>query len=284
MQRLKFCCNNSYNFLHYNNSLNCSIYLLTEHYSDLADVTVDPKDLIVSPRQKLNINWITSSLLLTADSDINVDIILHEATVSFNKTVRWIGKYMIRSDVSNDGIATITIPPRLSRSSSSFDEFNSSYSLIVIQIAVSTSSMSNNQYWRALKELEQTTDRHVTVGRWTHVLFRRYANDVPRSYRRRIDNFLCSNWLNSNSSHFLQDSNDLDPCPCNRLQAELPQSGFTPRITPGKKIIDEFLHGNEIVCYEPRSTKLVKIFKTIHIFCLYNVLAVIHYFIILYFR
>ena len=143
-----------------------------EHYSDLADVTLDPRQLIVSPRQEININWVTSSLLPTADSDINVDIILHEAAVSFSKTIRWIGEHMIRSDVSNDGVATITIPPRLSRSSSSFDEFNSSYSLIVIQIAVSTSSTSNNQYWRALNTLKQTTDGHVTVGRWTHVLFR----------------------------------------------------------------------------------------------------------------
>ena len=261
--RWKFCYNNSY---HYNNPLNCSIYLSTEHYSDIADVTVDPKDLIVSPRQKLNINWVTSSLLPTADSDINVDIILHEAAVSFNKTVRWIGEYVVGRDLSNDGSAVITIPQQLLRSSSSFDEFNSSYSLIVIQIAVSTSSMSSNRYWMALKELKQTIDTHVTVGRWTHVLFKRYANDVPRSYRRRIDSFLCSNWLKSSSSHFLPDSNDLDPCPCNRLQAELPQSGFTPRITPGKKIIDEFLHGNDVVCYEPRSTKLVKIFITIHIF------------------
>ena len=232
------------------------IIFSTEHYSDLADVTLDPRYLIISPRQQLNINWITSSLLPTADSDINVDIILHEAAVSFNKTVRWIGKYMIRSDDSNDGIATVTIPPRLSRSSS-FDEFNSSYSLIVIQIAVSTSSTSNNQYWKALKELKQTINTNVTVGRWTHVLFRRYANDVPHSYIRRIDSFLCSNWLNSISSHFSLDSNDLDPCPCNRLQAELPQSGFTPRITPGKKIIDEFLHGNGIICYESKNPKLV---------------------------
>ena len=231
------------------------IVLSTEHYSDLADVTLDPRHLIVSPRQQLNINWTSSSLLPTADSDINVDIILHEAAVSFNKTVRWIGEYVVRSDLSNDGSAVITIPSRLSRSSSSFDEFNSSYSLIVIQIAVSTSSASNNQYWRAFNRLVQTTDTHVTVGRWTHVLFRRYANDVP--VRRRIDSFLCSNWLNSNSSHFSLDSNLLDPCPCNRLQAELPQSGFTPMITPGKKIIDEFLYGSATICYESKNPKLV---------------------------
>ena len=239
--------------------MNCSIYLSTEHYSDLADVTVDPKHLIVSPRQKLNINWITSSLLPTADSDINVDIILHEVAVTFNKTIRWIGEHVVGRDLSNDGSAVITIPPKLSTSSSSFDEFSSSYSLILIQIAVSTSSMSSNRYWMALKELKQTIDTHVTVGRWTHVLFRRYANDVPSSYRRRniIDSFLCSKWLNSNSSHFFLDFNLLDPCPCNRQQAELPQSEFTPRITPGKKIIDEFLHGSATTWYESKNPKLV---------------------------
>ena len=96
--------------------MNCSIYLSIEHYSDLADVSVDPKHLIISPGQKLNINWVTSSLLPTADSDINVDIILHEAAVSFNKTIRWIGEYVVGSNLSNDGSAVITIPRELHRS------------------------------------------------------------------------------------------------------------------------------------------------------------------------
>ena len=161
---------------------------------------------------------------------------------------------MVGSDLSNDGSAKIRIPSSLS--SSTFNEFNSSYSLIVIQIAVSTSSASNNQYWKALKELEQTTDTRVTVGRWTHVLFRRRVRLENRVLQTQIDDVLCSKWLSSSGSHFSLDfTNDLDPCPCNRLQAQLPQSGFTQRITPGKKIIDEFLFGSTTACYESRNPK-----------------------------
>ena len=159
---------------------------------------------------------------------------------------------MVESNLSNDGSASIRIPPIVS--SSTFNEFNSSYSLIVIQIAVSTSSASNNQYWKALKEL-QTTDTRFTVGRWTHVLFRRHVrlNRLQRA-QSDSDNVLCSNWLSSDRSHFSLDfTNDLDPCPCNRLQAQLPQSGFTQRITPGKKIIDQFLFGSTTTCYESRN-------------------------------
>ena len=161
---------------------------------------------------------------------------------------------MVESNLSNDGSASIRIPSI--ESSSTFNEFNSSYSLIVIQVAVNTSSTSNNQYWKALKALEQTTDTHFTVGRSTHVLFRRHVILSSRVLAARgdSDDVLCSNWLSSDRSHFSLDfTNDLDPCPCNRLQAQLPQSGFTQRITPGKKIIDQFLFGSNTACYESRN-------------------------------
>ena len=160
---------------------------------------------------------------------------------------------MVESNLSNDGSASIRIPSI--ESSSTFNEFNSSYSLIVIQVAVNTSSANNNnQYWKALKKLQQTTETHVAVGRWTHVLFRRHARLMNRRLRAQTDGVLCSNWLRSNRSHFSLDfTDDLDPCPCNRLQAQLPQSGFTQRITPGKKIIDQFLFGSTTTCYESRN-------------------------------
>ena len=161
---------------------------------------------------------------------------------------------MVESNLSNDGSASIRIPSI--ESSSTFNELNSSYSLIVIQVVVNTySTNSNNQYWKALKELQQTTDTHAAVGRWTHVLFRRHVRLSRRVQARGFsDNVLCSNWLSSNRSHFSLDfTNDLDPCPCNRLQAQLPQSGFTQRITPGKKIIDQFLFGSTTTCYESRN-------------------------------
>ena len=160
---------------------------------------------------------------------------------------------MVESNLSNDGSASIRIPSI--ESSSTFNEFNSSYSLIVIQVAVSTSSASNNQYWKALRALEQTTDTRFTVGRSTHVLFRRHVILSRRVLAQGdSDDVLCSNWLSSDRSHFSLDfTNDLDPCPCNRLQAQLPQSGFTQRITPGKKIIDQFLFRSNTTCYESRN-------------------------------
>ena len=223
--------------------------LLTEHYSDLADVSITTigNDLVISDDDTLNINWFPPAIFPLADSDskFQIDITLQEANAEYTaNALSWTISTVLKASLSNDGNANVLLNllPSDDADSSAAIPFQSPYSLAFIKVSIDVSSIpsDNSTYLNALKTLIQLGSD--SPSRWSHVLFRKTET--------KPDEESCSQWISETLDTI---RTDLDACPCNILLAELPLSGFDQRTTPGKRVIDRFLHGPRTICYEPRA-------------------------------
>ena len=223
----------------------------TEQYSDLADVsiTTNGSGLIISADKVLSINWFPSAIFPLTDSDnlFTIDISLQEADAAFTESslpLSWtIDRVLILSS-SNNGNTNVLLPD-LSQRDDGITlplPFVSPYSLAFIKISINTFSIQSGSdtYLNALKKLIQLGSG--SPARWSHVLFRK-TETTP-------DEESCSQWISETLDTI---RTDLDACPCNILLAELALSGFDQRTTPGKRVIDRFLHGPRTTCYVPRA-------------------------------
>ena len=222
---------------------------MTEHYSDLADVSVttNGNNLIISDDKTLNIRWFPPAIFPMADSDskFQIDITLQEANAEYTaKALSWTVNSVLKASLSNEGNTNVLLLnlPQSDDDSSVPIPFWSPYSLAFIKVSIDVSSIpsDNSTYLNALKTLIKLGSD--SPSRWSHMLFRK-TEKIP-------DEESCSQWISETLDTI---KIDLDACPCNTLQAELPLSGFDQRTTPGKRLIDRFLHGPRTICYEPRA-------------------------------
>ncbi len=218
-----------------------TLILFTEHYSDIADVNVMNKNLLVASEQKIVLNWDSSSFIPNLGESWKLDIVLHEARVSRNRKVEWTNEIHLASDIDNNGVVEIKIPektmlPLLNEASGYSD---TAHYIILFQLIVNTSRTNNN----ALKQL---SNEGLHAGMWSHVFFRKVQNEQ--------DDKICSMWNDTDSNHpTLVAVEGVDACPCTQAQADLPMSTFAPRTTPGQKKLDTFFH-EDSVCYGPKRT------------------------------
>ena len=176
-----------------------------------------------------------------------IDISLQEADAEFNGSslpLSWKINRVLKPSLSNNGNTNVLFPD-LSQRDDGITlplPFMSPYSLAFIKVSVNTSSIQSNNdtYLNALKNLIQLGSDSPSI--WSHVLFRKTET--------KSDEESCSQWISETLDTI---RTDLDACPCNILLAELPLSGFDQQTTPGKRIIDRFLHGLRTICYAPRA-------------------------------
>ena len=227
------------------------IFYTIEHYSDLADVTLNSQSLTITSGQSIRLLWDKTSLIPSSNEALKLDISLEEFKVSFNSKLELITKVQIASGIDNTGDIMVKLPIFYYNERTS-ESNTSPYSIVLIQISVNASNAkdSANPYYNLLQHINN--DNAMKPGKWTHVLFRRIIR------LRSGDARLCSQWKDTDSNHPTS-FEGVDACPCTRRQADLPMSSYVQRRTPGKKIIDRFLHGRGSVCYEPKSmTRSVK--------------------------
>ena len=211
-------------------------------------LTTIGNDLVISDDETLNISWFPPAIFPLANSDnkFQIHITLQEANAEYTaNALSWTISTVLKASLSNDGNTKNVLLPNLpsdDADSSVPIPFQSPYSLAFIKVSIDVSSIpsGNSTYLNALKTL-------ILLGsdspsRWSHVLFRKTET--------KPDEESCSQWI-SQTRDIIR--TDLDACPCNTLQAELPLSGYDQRTTPGKRVIDRFLHGPRTICYEPRA-------------------------------
>ena len=225
------------------------IFCTIEHYSDLADVTLESHSLIITSGQSIRLLWDKTSVIPSSDEALKLDISLEEFKVSFNNKLELVTKVQIASGIDNTGDIRVKLPIFFYNEIAPQSN-TSTYSIVLIQISVNATNArdSANPYYNSLQHINN--NNAMKPGKWTHVLFRRII--------RLRDAGLCSQWKGTVSNHPTS-FEGVDACPCTRRQADLPMSSYAQRRTPGKKLIDRFLHGRGSVCYEPKGmTRSVK--------------------------
>ena len=215
------------------------------HYSDLADVKVSPQHLIVSSRQELTVRWDNSSLIPFSEEMIKVNIKLFRVDVSFEKALQWTSmEHVLNNDAINNGIATIVLPifPR----ERSLPSLTSPYSLVFAKVSLSKMS-EGSAYYPAIKKLQEMSTKVTDVGIWTHLMFTKRKTTE--------DGKLCNSWDTDPLYHRNGTSIEATACPCTKVQADQPNSGFDERSTVGKKLLDTLFYGNASTCYDERNLK-----------------------------
>lgn len=207
---------------------------LLESFTDLASVrmiTGDSNDLLVEADESIALKWVNSSLFPlagnTSEYTIDVQCYWLDIRVQNNPYLVIVSSditpaTVVSTGVPNGGSASITVPPITS---------SATFIPILFKVTINVSSSSSDDpYISALQSLyTQSPNR---VGIWSHVIiFRRAQSDYS--------------W---NNIWILQYSSS-PACPCNINQANLPNSGFEPNVSPGRRIMDQYLHPNATLCY-----------------------------------
>ncbi len=226
------------------------------HYSDLADVMIlgslpsqrEVTNLLtVNSNQRITIQWNAESLPFSGDMDNtdNIEVIVKgfEANIVEDSISEWVTETVMGAAINNVGSTDITFPffTLIATGPPQCEVKSPYYSLVLVKIYISTTSIvGDNEYYNAIKNLASISNESVEVGIWSHVLFRKFSNDVSS---------ICSHWDDCPIYHRVPLMN-LPPCPCNKAQADKPYSGYNKRDTKGKVIVDTILHGNGITCYD----------------------------------
>ena len=205
---------------------------LLESFTDLASVrmiTGDSNDLLVEADESIALQWLNSSLFPLAGntSEYTIDIQCYWLDIQImdifdiNSSVITPAT-VVSTGVPNGGSASITVPPITS---------SATFTPILFKVIINVSSSSSDDpYISALQSLyTQTPNR---VGIWSHIMI----------LRRAQSDYSWNNiWILQYSSSPV--------CPCNINQANLPNSGFEPNVSPGRRIMDQYLHPNATLCY-----------------------------------
>lgn len=204
---------------------------LLESFTDLASVrmiTGDSNDLLVETDESITLQWLNSSLFPLAGntSEYTIDIQCYWLDIQTNPFLVIVSSditpaTVVSTGVPNGGSASITVPPITS---------SATFTPILFKVIINvSSSLSDDPYMSALQSLyTQTPNR---VGIWSHVIFRRAQSHYSWT----------EIWQTLDSSSPV--------CPCNINQANLLNSGFEPNVSPGRQIMDQYLHPNATLCY-----------------------------------
>ena len=225
------------------------MYFFSEPHYELADVTTTTNDLLIKNGDIVTLNWISNSFFPQASDDaITVDIVMYKLTVHSNMLSNING--VLSANIENTGSTSVNIT-NTDLESLNVNYFTSPYSVVMMKVVVHSSTSFDN-YWKALLDL-QSSDYSEMAGRWTHVLF---IKD------KTVNDDYCKTWSMSDSMYFnfLEPGNGncedcISACPCNVLQAELPNSGFEQTTGTGLRIIDQFIHTGASVCYTSSEVK-----------------------------
>lgn len=226
-----------------NNVYYIAVILCVDAFTDLSDVRMISNDyrFLVQSGNSTELQWNPSSLLpLAANDQFNVSISLYRLNVVLSSnfissatTIDHLSNLL--TNLNNSGTAMVTIP-----------SFSSSWRLVPflfkVNIALDTNPTSNNSYLQALYELYNGHSTVNNAGIWSHLIIWWDGTTGLCSVWHPMLNF--DFWQTSASSSFT----DLPPCPCNITQADLLNSGFEPNTSPGRRLMDQFLH-NGSVCY-----------------------------------
>lgn len=202
-----------------------------ESFTDLADVLMVTNDyqFLIQTNISVLLQWDSDSIFpLAPTNSYTVDIEVHGLHSSWNT--------ILLPDQNNTGSVNITI-------SSEAPAPNNFIPIAFKVVANVSQSSENDSYVMALKEIynSQNGNMSTIAGRWSHVIVWRTTS---------INNTYCNSWKNSD---LWGDANiiggEFPACPCNVLQAELPNSNFERNISPGRRLLDQFLHNNISRCY-----------------------------------
>lgn len=203
----------------------------------------DDDNILVNAGDSITLQWTNSSLLPLVNNESHYDIdiefywlsimgkILFYSTDMDNAVLPSSPTETLETGLANDGSVDVIVP---SASGNSFLLNVPVFFKVTVNVS---SSSSSNQYISALQSL-YSDDTSNRVGIWSHVIILNISNNCPFT---RI-------WTPST----LQ----LPTCPCNTNQANLPGSGFEPDVSPGRRIMDQYLHPTASICY--RSTESVE--------------------------
>ena len=199
-------------------------------------VTID-NDISVITGDSITLQWTNSSLLpLVDNSQYNIDIEFYWLSITpiFSvdvHSVALIDMSTLMTGLVNDGNAIVTVP---NCNSCGMNCINFIPVFFKVTVNVSSSS-SSNPYISALQSLYSDTSNRA--GIWSHVIVWKKGN--------------CPLGVNNFRPH------ESLTCPCTINQANLPGSGFEPDVSPGRRIMDQYLHPTASLCY--RSTESVQV-------------------------
>ncbi len=203
--------------------------------------------LTVKSEQEITIQWNAESLPFSGDVDNtnNIEVMVKgfEANIVEYSISEWVTETVMGAAINNVGNTDITLPffNLIATGQPQCEVKSPYYSLVMVKIYISTASIvSDNKYYNAIKNLASISNESVEVGVWSHVLFRKFSNDVSS---------ICSHWDECPIYQRVRLMN-LPPCPCNKDAADKPYSGYKKRYTKGKEIVDTILRGNKITCYD----------------------------------
>ena len=200
--------------------------------------------MLIKQGHIIGLEWYSDSIFhLANSSEYHVDILLYEQE-NFGYGggklhVTW-SYITLDCNLSNTGATSVSVPTALDMFNGTKTYYaHSPYIVILIKVAINTSTIDANSFNNYLLALKAQNDLEVP-GRWTHVLFRKYWTTSES---------LCSGWLNDDILKYNVVPSDHHHCPCNVFQAELPNSGFEQQLYPGGNIVNQFVHNNSLVCY-----------------------------------
>ena len=173
------------------------------------------------------LQWHSDSIFpLAPTNSYTVDIEVHRLHSSWNT--------ILLPDQNNTGSVNVTIS----------SEAPNTFIPIAFKVVANVSQSSeDDSYVMALKEIynSQSGNISTTAGRWSHVIVWRATS---------INNTYCNNWKKSDPWGDVNVvGGEFPACPCNVLQAELPNSNFKQNESPGRRLLDQFLHSNISRCY-----------------------------------
>lgn len=208
-----------------------SPFSIIGHFIDLDDVLIVTDDdyLLIQTDDIVELKWNPESIIPQVPSNLyTVDIELYQLlSTGWDK----VSSYQNQINNGNLNVSVATSSP--------FNE--EEFVPVIYKIVANLNDIqTTNQRMKALN-LTYSQSNFVSAGRWSHVIV--WSGNGSTDY--------CTTWTDTN---YIVINGEFEACPCSTTQAELPNSGFILNSSPGRRLMDRFLHGKDRVCYLQSST------------------------------
>lgn len=207
-------------------------------YRDGANVMNTNDNLLLRNGSSFTLLWDPSQLLPAAPTNSYlINVALYQLITPMDDSpAYWSNGTTVSSEVFNEGQTTIDIltGPLLPSVDST-----SPYEIVLFKLIFVPTISSSNKYITGLSSIVNIYDTDESAGLWSH----------PMVLVVRDDQEYCDHWVNS-AMHGAVCDECLPSCPCNVMQAMVPNSGFMlTSSTPGAGILNRFLHPQAKACF-----------------------------------
>ena len=232
------------------------LFRLVPYYDD-ADVMNQASSLLIRGGDHASLSWDPSQLLPAAPANkFTLNIVMYSLpNPQTDSPSLWSNSSALALNIQNLGSVDVEIPTE-QLSPLTDPGSQSPYSLVMFKVVFVPSPSSSDKYISSLGEASQSAT--TSAGLWSNIFF----------LVVRDESDYCDSWSTANdgdpSSYSPLLSGDCEgcvpSCPCNELQASLPNSGFVSMETsPGMSVLNRYLFPDSSACFtsaEPRFARL----------------------------